>query len=70
VLLLWGERDEAFPVPVAIDACARLPRAELRLLPAGHSPHVEAPGRVLEEMRRWLGRVERREVTAPRSLDP
>jgi pimeloyl-ACP methyl ester carboxylesterase len=46
-LLVWGERDAVLPVPVAIDAAALLPRAQLSLLPLGHSPHLEAPEQVL-----------------------
>lgn len=40
-LLIWGDRDEAFPLDVAQSAARTLPHAELRVLAAGHSPHVE-----------------------------
>ena len=46
--IVWGRHDEAFPVDVAIEAARLVPRAELHLLEAGHSPHVERP----EEVRR------------------
>jgi len=53
-LVLWGERDEVFPAPVAIAAAAALPRAELCILPGGHSPHLEAPEKVLPILGRFL----------------
>jgi pimeloyl-ACP methyl ester carboxylesterase len=54
VLVVWGEHDQAFPVPVGIAAAAALPRAELELLPLGHSPHLEAPERVAPLLQRFL----------------
>lgn len=42
-LLLWGDRDEAFPLEVATGAERLIPNAELRVVAAGHSPHVEKP---------------------------
>jgi pimeloyl-ACP methyl ester carboxylesterase len=55
-LVLWGERDEVFPAPLALGAAAALPRATLRLLPLGHAPHLEAPERVLPEITGFLAR--------------
>ncbi|MCC6554299.1 MAG: alpha/beta fold hydrolase [Polyangiaceae bacterium] len=55
-LVLWGEQDEVFPSPTAIAAAAALRRAELRILPLGHSPHLEDPARVLSEVIEFLGR--------------
>ncbi len=43
VLLLWGEHDDAFPLPIAIDAATRFPNARVVTIDAGHSPHVDAP---------------------------
>jgi pimeloyl-ACP methyl ester carboxylesterase len=53
-LLLWGERDEAFPLPIAMKAKGLLPSAELCVLPAAHSPQIEMPGRVAVELSRFL----------------
>jgi pimeloyl-ACP methyl ester carboxylesterase len=55
-LVLWGERDEVFPSPAAIAAAAELRRAELRILPLGHSPHLEDPARALPEILAFLDR--------------
>jgi pimeloyl-ACP methyl ester carboxylesterase len=41
-LIVWGDRDAAFPAPTAIAAAAAMPRAEVLLQPGlGHSPHLE-----------------------------
>jgi pimeloyl-ACP methyl ester carboxylesterase len=53
-LVLWGDRDEVFPSPVAIAAAAALPNATLRIEPLGHSPHLEAPERVLQILEEFL----------------
>jgi pimeloyl-ACP methyl ester carboxylesterase len=53
-LIVWGEQDQVFPAPVAIDAAARIPRARLIVEPLGHSPHLEAPERILPELMRFL----------------
>jgi pimeloyl-ACP methyl ester carboxylesterase len=50
VLLVWGEHDFIFPVPVAIAAAAAFPTARLRIVPLGHAPHLEAPEEVLPEI--------------------
>lgn len=46
-LILWGERDELLPAPIAIAAAAAMPRAELHVLRRGHAPHHEAPEEAL-----------------------
>ena len=56
VLLLWGERDDAFLLPVAIDARARFKNAELVTLDAGHSPHVELPTQTYAALEAFLRR--------------
>ncbi|AKT36353.1 alpha/beta fold hydrolase [Chondromyces crocatus] len=55
-LLLWGERDELLPAPLAIGAAARMPRATLKLLPRGHAPHHEAPEETLRHLAPLLDR--------------
>lgn len=54
VLLLWGERDEAFPLPIGMDAMTRLAHGEMEVLPTGHSPHLEQPTRVTERVLRFF----------------
>ena len=54
-LVLWGDHDEVFPSPVAVAAAAALPNATLRILPLGHSPHLEAPEHVLQILEEFLG---------------
>jgi pimeloyl-ACP methyl ester carboxylesterase len=56
-LVVWGARDEAFPVAVGAEAARRLPRAELRVIDAGHSPHVERPAEVLAAIEAFLERL-------------
>jgi pimeloyl-ACP methyl ester carboxylesterase len=53
-LVLWGDHDEVFPSPIAIAAAAALPRAELRIEPVGHAPHLEATERVLPAIAAFL----------------
>ena len=54
VLLVWGDHDEAFPLPIAMAAQARVPLAELEVLSAGHSPHLEVPELVIARIERFL----------------
>ena len=54
-LILWGDHDEVFPSPIAIAAAAALPHATLRIEPLGHSPHLEAPERVLAIFDEFFG---------------
>lgn len=56
-LLIWGRRDEAFPPGVAEAAVRRLGNAELRVIDAGHAPHVERPGDVLAAIEAFLSRL-------------
>jgi pimeloyl-ACP methyl ester carboxylesterase len=55
-LLLWGEHDAAFPAPAALVAAAAMPRGRALVLPdLGHSPHLQAPEKVLAEVEAFLG---------------
>jgi pimeloyl-ACP methyl ester carboxylesterase len=56
-LLVWGKRDDAFPLPVAMQAAARIPGASLAVLPAGHSPHLEMPAACLEHVEPFLDKL-------------
>jgi len=61
-MLLWGDRDEAFPLDVAIEAERVLPAGELRVMAAGHSPHVDKPddvARIIEDFVTRLDCTER-----------
>ncbi len=53
-LLLWGDDDEAFPLPAAMQAAARLPRGRLEVLPAKHSPHLELVDRSIDLVEGFL----------------
>lgn len=54
-LIVWGEDDVVFPAPAALVAAAAMPRARAVVLAGlGHSPHLEAPERVLWEVERFL----------------
>lgn len=55
-LILWGERDELLPAPIAIAAAAAMPRAELHVLRRGHAPHHEAPEEALGILEAFLRR--------------
>lgn len=58
VLLVAGALDPRF-VAAAEDLAARLPRAELCVVPdAGHAVHVEQPGAVLHAVREFLHRAD------------
>jgi len=57
-LLLWGDEDSVFPSPIAIDAAALLPRAELSLHEAGHSPHADNPEDVARVLASFLAGTE------------
>ena len=57
-LLLYGELDERAPRPVADELLARIPGAELVVIPGvGHLAHVEAPEAFNREVRGFVGRV-------------
>jgi pimeloyl-ACP methyl ester carboxylesterase len=50
-VLLWGQLDPALPAENAAIARSRLPVVELVAFPAlGHSPHLEAPEKVLPHL--------------------
>lgn len=53
-LLVWGARDETFPVALAREAERRIPGARLAVIDAGHSPHVERPEAVIEAVSGFL----------------
>jgi pimeloyl-ACP methyl ester carboxylesterase len=55
VLLLYGELDERSPLSVAEDLRARIPGAELVVIPGvGHLANVEAPGEFNAHVRRFV----------------
>ena len=57
VLLVGGEADRLVPVASMRQAAARNPRWETVILPGvGHTPQLEVPDVVTEELRDWLGR--------------
>ncbi|HYC91295.1 MAG TPA: alpha/beta hydrolase [Thermoanaerobaculia bacterium] len=54
-LILWGEQDQAFPAANQQRLQAVLPHAAFkRYDKAGHNPHWEIPGRVAEDILRFL----------------
>lgn len=53
--ILWGEHDPVFPPSVASAAAAVMPKATLQIEPLGHSPHSEAPERMLAGLLGFLG---------------
>jgi pimeloyl-ACP methyl ester carboxylesterase len=55
-LLLWGERDEAIPAPLAIAGASALPNGELHMMAAAHSPHLEDPDAALPVVLRFLAK--------------
>lgn len=57
-LLLWGERDAVFPPSVAEAAARELQKPELRIEKnLGHSPHLEAPERILPVILDFIARL-------------
>ena len=55
-MLLWGEKDSVIPVAHAHQAHAVMPGSRLVVVPgAGHFPHREEPGTVIDELREFLG---------------
>ena len=54
-LLLWGRQDRVTPPDVAAEFERLIPDARLRWIEsAGHAPHIERPGRVGEEIARFV----------------
>jgi non-heme chloroperoxidase len=50
-LLLWGERDGLFSREEQERLAAAIPGARLQVVPeAGHSPHLERPERVADDL--------------------
>jgi pimeloyl-ACP methyl ester carboxylesterase len=47
-LIVWGERDAIIPVAHGIAAHEAMPGSRLELLPGGHMPHNDDPGRFAE----------------------
>lgn len=56
-LLVWGARDEAFPLEVAERAARVMPDAVLHVVDGGHSPHLERPAEVLATIQEFLVRL-------------
>ena len=54
VLVVWGEKDSAFPPPMLARWREALPEARVVPLPVGHWPHEEAPDEVLAALRDFL----------------
>jgi non-heme chloroperoxidase len=54
-LLLWGERDGLFSREEQERLAAVIPRASLQVVPeTGHSPHLERPERVVDDLDAFL----------------
>lgn len=54
-LILWGEKDQAFPLPHQQRLQTALPHATFKAYAeAGHNPHWEIPMRVAEDLRAFL----------------
>lgn len=57
-LLLYGGLDERAPLPIAEDLRARIPKAELVVIPdVGHMANVEAPAAFNSEVRQFIRSV-------------
>lgn len=55
-LLVWGDKDETFPLPHAIHAHTQIVGSELARVDAGHSPHLARSVTVTRAISRWLER--------------
>ena len=54
-LIVWGERDRAFPESQARSAAARLRKGSLAVIPdCGHLPHIECPDQFVATLERFL----------------
>jgi pimeloyl-ACP methyl ester carboxylesterase len=54
-LIVWGDRDTLLPVDAAHRFHADLPHSDLRIYTGiGHMPQLEAPGRLIADMRAFL----------------
>jgi pimeloyl-ACP methyl ester carboxylesterase len=59
VLLVWGARDPIIPVAHAEDAHSTLPGSRLEVFEeAGHLPQLEAPGRFIAVLERFIAETE------------
>lgn len=67
ILTIWGERDAIIPVHHAYEAAERVPEMNLSVIPAaGHFPHVDAPGRVLDLLYEFVSATRPSELTLER----
>ncbi len=59
LLILWGERDPIIPVAHAEEAHRELPSSRLEIFEGvGHLPQLEAPGRFIATLERFLAETE------------
>jgi pimeloyl-ACP methyl ester carboxylesterase len=59
LLIVWGERDPIIPVAHAEDAHRALPSSRLEVFnDIGHLPQLEAPGRFIATLERFLAETE------------
>ncbi|HUB98910.1 MAG TPA: alpha/beta fold hydrolase [Solirubrobacterales bacterium] len=59
LLILWGENDPIIPVTHAEATHAALPSSRLEIFEGvGHAPQVEAPGRFIAALQRFLAETE------------
>jgi pimeloyl-ACP methyl ester carboxylesterase len=64
VVAIWGESDRIAPESYGRAYAASFPRGRFELIPeAGHLPHLEQPGRVLEAIHRFAEETSRPAVT-------
>jgi 2-hydroxy-6-oxonona-2,4-dienedioate hydrolase len=66
VLLVWGDRDVVFPMPLAERALGLLPNGELVILEgAGHAPQLENPEEFVAALQRFVTTLDQ-QVSAAR----
>ena len=59
LLIVWGERDPIIPVAHGEAAHAQLPGSRLEIFDdVGHMPQLEAPGRFVAALQRFLDDTE------------
>ena len=59
VLIVWGARDSIIPVRHGEDAHRAIPASRLEVFEdVGHLPQIEAPGRFVSVLERFLGETE------------
>jgi pimeloyl-ACP methyl ester carboxylesterase len=59
VLIVWGARDSIIPVRHGEDAHRAIPGSRLEVFEdVGHMPQLEAPGRLIAVLERFLGETE------------